>query len=455
MGRNFILNVADKGFTVLGYDLDPDKVAALKKEGASTGRVAATTDLNSFVAGLARPRKIMMLVPAGSPVDAVIEAVLPLLEEGDILVDGGNSFYQDTDRRETTLKKAGIHFFGTGISGGAEGARLGPSIMPGGSQEGYAHLKPIFEAVAAQFDGAPCVAYLGPKSAGHYVKMVHNGIEYALMQTIAEVYDLLTRLGGLEAAAQAELFTNWNQGRLHSYLVGITANILNTPDPLGDGSLVDKILDKAQQKGTGKWTSREALDLGIPVSALDAAVGMRQISALKTLRETAETHYPKPQLDTDASDLVTQAEATLYFAFVVAYAQGMHLLTEASRTYGYNLPMAEVAELWRAGCIIRAGLLKDIAAAFRQDANLENLLLSPAIAPEVHACLPDVRRLLVKGIQCGVPTAVLSASLAYMDALSSGCLPLNLVQAQRDYFGAHTYERTDRDGVFHSEWKPS
>ncbi|WP_420917762.1 NADP-dependent phosphogluconate dehydrogenase [Robiginitalea aestuariiviva] len=452
MGRNFILNVADKGFTALGYDLDPEKAAALEKEGAASGRVRATDNLEAFVGGLERPRRIMLLVPAGKPVDAVIDALLPHLEAGDIIVDGGNSFYKDTDRREAFLKEKGIHFFGAGVSGGAEGARRGPSIMPGGSREAYAHLKPIFEAVAARYQNEPCVAYLGPKSAGNYVKMVHNGIEYALMQAIAETYDLLKHLGGLDNAQLAATFSRWNEGRLQSFLVEITSHIFRQPDPLGSGALVDRILDKAKQKGTGKWTSQNAMDLGIPVPSLDISVSMRQISALKPIREKAEGMYPKPALPAADLQWVEAAEATLYFTFITAYAQGMHLLSEASKAYGYELELGEIAKIWRAGCIIRAALLADITGAYQARPELDNLLLDPGFAEKVRPALEPTRRLVSAGIQHGIAIPTLAGSLSYFDAMSSGRLPLNLVQAQRDYFGAHTYERTDREGTFHTEW---
>ncbi len=454
MGRNFILNVAEKGFSALGYDLDPEKVAALEEAGAQTGRVKATTDLATFVSGLERPRRIMLLVPAGNPVDAVIESLLPHLEKGDIVVDGGNSHYRDTDRREASLATAGIHFFGAGVSGGAEGARRGPSIMPGGSRDAYAYLKPVFEAVAARYDDTPCVAYLGAKSAGNYVKMVHNGIEYALMQAIAEVYDVLRRAGKWDNPSLARLFDTWNQGRLQSFLVEITAEIFAQPDPYGTGELLDHILDKAKQKGTGKWTSQDALDLGIPVPALDASVSMRQISALKALREKAEPLFPAPEGSVlEADTLAAEAEAALYFAFVMAYAQGMHLLAEASETYGYELDLAEIATIWRAGCIIRAGLLASITEAYRENADLENLILAPGFARDLRESLPRVRSFVSLGVQSGIPLSVIGGSLSYFDAMRSGRLPLNLVQAQRDFFGAHTYERTDRDGTFHTEWQ--
>ncbi|MEJ2585807.1 MAG: NADP-dependent phosphogluconate dehydrogenase, partial [Robiginitalea sp.] len=377
MGRNFILNVAENGFSALGYDLDPEKVEALIREGAGLGQIGATSSLKSFVEGLSRPRKIMLLVPAGSVVDQVISGLLPELEPGDIVVDGGNSHFEDTDRREAQLRKAGIHFFGAGVSGGAAGARRGPSIMPGGPAEIYSRLQPIFEGVAAKYKGTPCVAYLGPKSAGNYVKMVHNGIEYGLMQLTAETYQILTQIGGHSNADLHRVFGQWNQGRLQSFLLEITSKIFLQKDPLGEGQLIDAILDKAKQKGTGKWTSQNAMDLGVPVPTIDIAVSMRAISAFKAKRIEAEKDYPRPEpLSFASGELETLCEKALYFAFIATYAQGLHQLSEASREYGYELNLATVARIWRAGCIIRAGVLDGISEAFDKEAGLENLLLS-------------------------------------------------------------------------------
>lgn len=453
MGRNFLLNVAENGFSSLGYDLDPEKAEAVKTESGDPARLHATDNLKAFVNGLQRPRKIMLLVPAGKIVDQVIEDLLPLLAPGDILVDGGNSFYADTDRREAFMAKHDIHFFGTGVSGGAEGARKGPSIMPGGSREAYGHLKPVFEAAAARYEDEPCVAWLGPRSAGNYVKMVHNGIEYGLMQLTAEIYALLKAAGGLDNPQMAAAFASWDQGRLQSFLVEITAEILTKPDPLEGGFLIDRILDKAKQKGTGKWTSQNGMDLGIPLPAIDMAVSMRQISALKEERLAAETLYKRPGIPQWQKEaLLPKAEAALYFAFIATYAQGMQLLSEASKAYEYDLNLANISKIWRAGCIIRAGLLADIAEAFSQNPELSNLLQHPAFVPQVEECLPAAREVVAFGASNGLPLPCLSSALSYFDAYTSGRLPLNLVQAQRDYFGAHTYQRTDREGSFHTDW---
>ncbi|MFC3879562.1 NADP-dependent phosphogluconate dehydrogenase [Algoriphagus namhaensis] len=454
MGRNFILNVADNNFKALGYDLDQEKVDALIQEGGNTERVNATTDLKSFTEGLSHPRKIMLLVPAGKIVDQVIENLLPHLDEGDIIIDGGNSFFTDTDRRESYLQEKGINFFGSGVSGGAKGARRGPSIMPGGNREAYQHVKPIFEAVSAKYKGEPCVAYLGPKSAGNYVKMVHNGIEYAMMQLTSEIYDILKKGAKLTNEELHETFSTWNSGRLQSFLVEITAEIFDQKDELTDAHLVDMILDKAKQKGTGKWTSQNAMDLGIPIPTIDMAVSMREISALKSERLAAEKLYPKKDIPAlDKAKLIDQAEQALYFAFIMAYAQGLHQLADASEEYGYDLDLATIAKIWRAGCIIRAGLLADISEAFATEPKLPNLILSSAFVPKIQESISAARELAITAINHGIPLPGLSNSLSYFDAYTSGRLPLNLIQAQRDHFGSHTYERIDREGIFHTDWK--
>lgn len=454
MGRNFILNVVDNGFTAYGNDLDEEKVNALIAEGGGTDIVNASTDSKIFLEALSTPRKIMLLVPAGKVVDMVIEGLLPNLDEGDLIIDGGNSFYTDTDRREAYLSKKGINFFGAGVSGGAKGARRGPSIMPGGNREAYQHVKPIFEAVSAKYNGEPCVAYLGPKSAGNYVKMVHNGIEYGLMQLTSEMYDVLKKGADFSNDELHKTFDSWNQGRLQSFLVGITSEIFEQEDELGEGRLVDKILDKAKQKGTGKWTSQNAMDLGIPVPSIDIAVSMREISALKHERIEADKLYDRPSVQQlDKAKMEKMTEEALYFSFIITYAQGLHQLADASREYGYDLNIGEIAKIWRAGCIIRAGLLADITEAFEADTSLPNLLVSPTFVEKVHETVDSARELVAFGAKNGIPLPGLSNSLTYFDAYTSSRLPLNLIQAQRDYFGSHTYERLDREGIFHTEWE--
>ena len=453
MGRNFILNVADNGYSAYGHDLDAEKVNALKAEGGDTAKVNASTDLKTFTQALARPRKIMLLVPAGKIVDAVIESLLQFLDKGDLIIDGGNSFFTDTDRREAYLKEMGIHFFGAGVSGGAKGARIGPSIMPGGSRSAYKEVQPIFEAVAAKFNGEPCVAYLGPKSAGNYVKMVHNGIEYGLMQLISEVYDLLKKGGGQGNEELHKIFDTWNNGRLQSFLIEITAAIFEMKDDLGDGMLVDQILDKAKQKGTGKWTSQNAMDLGIPIPTVDIAVSMREISALKDERLQADALYDRPEITRmESGDLKKMAEEALYFSYMITYAQGFHQLTAASEEYGYELDLGTIAKIWRAGCIIRAALLEDITKAFSGDDKPSNLLLAPSFVSKISGTVSAARKIVAYAATNGIPMPGLSNSLSYFDAYTSGRLPLNLLQAQRDHFGSHTYERLDRAGIFHTEW---
>ncbi|MBD1261152.1 NADP-dependent phosphogluconate dehydrogenase [Maribacter polysiphoniae] len=454
MGRNFILNVADKGFSAFGHDLDGNKVASLLEEGGNTDKINASTDSKTFLESLSCPRKLMLLVPAGKAVDAVIEGLLPYLDQGDIIIDGGNSFYKDTDRRESYLKSKGIHFFGAGVSGGAKGARCGPSIMPGGSKEAYQEVKPIFEAVAANFNGEPCVAYLGPKSAGNYVKMVHNGIEYGLMQLTSEIYDILKKAGNYSNPELQRLFDSWNHGRLQSFLVEITADILKQKDDKTEGYLVDMILDKAKQKGTGKWTSQNAMELGIPIPTIDVAVSMRELSALKDERLQAHSIYPKKEFEKiDKEALGKWAEEALYFGFILTYAQGFHQLTEASKAYGYDLNMPTVAKIWRAGCIIRAGLLADIANAFDKNKSTTHLVLNEDFAAKIKPTLPAVRHLVAFAVNNGIPLPGLNNALTYFDGFTTNRLPLNLIQAQRDYFGSHTYERTDMGGIFHTDWE--
>ncbi|WP_405382571.1 NADP-dependent phosphogluconate dehydrogenase [Maribacter sp. LLG6340-A2] len=453
MGRNFILNVADNGFSAFGYDLDAEKVNSLKNEGGNLEKVDASTNIKTFVNNLKQPRKIMLLVPAGKVVDAVIESLLPHIDKGDIIIDGGNSFFTDTDRREEYLQAKGINFFGAGVSGGAKGARKGPSIMPGGSKSAYEHIKPIFEAVSAKYKGEPCVAYLGPKSAGNYVKMVHNGIEYGLMQLTSEIYDVLKKGGNFNNDELHDTFASWNSGRLQSFLVEITSEIFKQEDTLVKGRLVDQILDKAKQKGTGKWTSQNAMDLGIPVPSIDVAVSMREISALKDERIKADVLYDKPVVQhMEKEELENLTEQALYFSFIITYAQGLHQLADASKEYGYELDISVIAKIWRSGCIIRAGLLADITEAFKTEPSLPNLLLSSTFVDKIKETVDAARKLVAFGATNGIPLPGLSNSLTYYDAYTSSKLPLNLIQAQRDYFGSHTYERLDREGIFHTEW---
>ncbi len=454
MGRNFLLNVADHGYSAAGLDKDEAKAEALREE-AGSRKVAGTTDMAEFVGLLRSPRRIMLLVPAGKAVDAVLKDLLPHLSAGDLIIDGGNSHFPDTGRRQEALAAKGILFLGVGVSGGAEGARRGPSIMPGGDKKAYQLVQPVLEAVAAKVDGDPCVAYMGNGAAGHYVKMVHNGIEYGLMQLIAEAYHLLRKAGNFTNGSLQTLFYRWNQERLQSFLIEITAAIFAREDDLGPGMLIDRILDKAKQKGTGKWTSQNAMDLGIPVPTIDAAVTMRGMSALKKARLKAMGQLRGSRTDTTYADreaLERMVEAALYFGFVVTYAQGFALLAEASKEYKFDLDLSTTARIWRGGCIIRSRLLEPIRRAFHHQEGLQHLLLASPFNEELPASLPLVKQALKTGLDHDVPLLALSSAVHYFEAYRSGWLPLNLVQAQRDYFGSHTYERTDREGTFHTEW---
>ncbi|MEM7572821.1 MAG: NADP-dependent phosphogluconate dehydrogenase [Bacteroidota bacterium] len=455
MGRNFLLNVADDGFGALGTDIDAEKIAALNEE-AGEMRVKGVGTQQEFVQLLSRPRKIMLLVPAGKIVDAVIKGLVPLLDEGDIIIDGGNSHYDDTNRRYASLKEQGIRFLGTGVSGGAEGARRGPSIMPGGDRSAWEAVQPVLETVAAKVKGEPCVTYIGESSSGHYVKMVHNGIEYGLMELISEAYDILKRAGGLDNAQLHQAFKGYNEGRLDSYLMEISAAILKQKDSETSADLIDMILDKAKQKGTGKWTSQTAMDLGIPIPTIDAAVTMRGISSLKAFRTMssqllADVHPDERPLQGEG--LVEVVEKALYFAFVCCYAQGMHLLAEASEELEYKLDLEGIAKIWRGGCIIRAGLLEKIRKAYDADNSLKNLIVSPEFRDDLVASRQAAGEILHLATERGIPCLCLATAVHYYDAMRTERLPLNMVQAQRDYFGSHTYERIDREGFFHTEWE--
>lgn len=454
MGRNFLLNVADNNFSIAGLDKSKEQVAALKTEAAGK-KVMATTSAKTFVNSLKKPRKIMLLVPAGKVVDIVIQDLLKHVEPGDLIIDGGNSFFENTDRRFAELKTKKIDYLGVGVSGGAKGARFGPSIMPGGSKKAYNKVKKILEAVSAKVNGEPCVAFMGNGSAGNYVKMVHNGIEYAMMQLLAESYDILKNIGGLSNAELHEAYAKYNRGKLKSYLVEITAAIFTQKNDLGRGALVDKILDKAKQKGTGKWTSQNAMDFGIPVPTIDAAVTMRGISSQKQQRVKASKilKVRNTKVKVEKNKLVKAVGDALYFAFITAYAQGLALLADASKEKNYNLDLEATARIWRGGCIIRAALLEDIRKAFANDKDLSNLMMDKSFAKQLKGTHSATRSIIKSAIDAGIPTLAFSASLAYFDAFRDARLPLNLTQAQRDFFGSHTYERTDKEGIFHTEWE--
>ncbi|QCR22272.1 NADP-dependent phosphogluconate dehydrogenase [Pontibacter sp. SGAir0037] len=456
MGRNLLLNMADNGFSVIGLDLDPLKAAALEAETGQGKTVRGTTSAEEFVSALRRPRALMLLVPAGKPVDAAIANLLPLLEEGDIVIDGGNSYFPDTDRRVEALAAEGIHFFGMGISGGEKGARFGPSMMPGGNRQAYERLRPVFEAVAAKVNGEPCVAYLGNGSAGNYVKMVHNGIEYGVMQLIAEVYDLLKRCLGLDDKALQQTFEEWNQTELQSYLVEITGEILKKQDEETGTALVNLISDRARSKGTGKWTSQNAMDLQVPVPTIDMAVLMRDMSKYKEERVSAAALLKGVSAVAEPQDnqkqAVDQVRNAFFFAMLVTYAQGLVQLRVASAEYNYELELQDVARIWRGGCIIRAACLEDFRKAFENAPELPNILLDPQIGQKLLQRQNDMRDILKLAIDKGIPMPAMMSSLSYFDAYRSETLPTNLIQAQRDFFGAHTYERIDREGIFHTKW---
>lgn len=455
MGRNLLLNMADHHFAVAGLDLDEQKAQALEKEADETHKVKSTTSAEEFVGLIKKPRAIMLLVPAGKPVDSAIHSLLPYLEKGDIIIDGGNSYFPDTNRRIEELDAQGIHFFGMGISGGEKGARFGPSMMPGGNKDAYERLRPIFEAVAAKVNGEPCVEYLGSGSAGNYVKMVHNGIEYGIMQMISEVYDLLKRGFGVSDEKLQQLFTEWNQSELQSFLVEITGIVLNKIDDETGERLVNLISDQAKAKGTGKWTSQNAMDLQAPIPVIDAAVVMRDLSKYKEERVEASKHYASlntPSASGADDSLFEAAKHALFFAMIATYTQGLSQLTLASKEYNYGLNLEQVAKIWRGGCIIRAAVLEDFRKAFERNAGLPNLLLDEEIGKLMTDRVQSIRTFVKTAIDKGIPVPAISAALGYFDAYRSERLPTNLVQSQRDYFGAHTYERTDKQGTFHTNW---
>ena len=454
MGASLARNIESKGFPVVGYDLDKKKMQGFL-DGPAKGKAIAGADKpEQLMEMLEQPRRVLMMVPAGKPVDSVIAHLRPHLDEGDILIDGGNSLFTDTDRRCDDLAATGFRFVGAGVSGGEEGALLGPAIMPGGPKEAWEALAPIFRAIAAKAeDGEPCVDYMGPRGAGHYVKMVHNGIEYGDMQLIAEVYDILHRAAGLPARELADIFAEWNDGELRSYLVEITARIFERTDD-GAKPLVDTILDEAQQKGTGKWMSQNAFDIGAPIPTINAAVEARILSSLKSERVAASKvlRGPSPEGRGDRARLVEAARHALYASKITSYAQGMAMLRIASKEYDYGINPGSVARIWRAGCIIRASLLEDIRRAFDRDPSLVNLLLDDAFRDAIAERQDGWRHAVQAAIGLGIPVPAMSSSLAYYDSYRSGRLPANLTQAQRDFFGAHTYRRVDREGVFHTDW---
>ncbi len=451
MGKNLLMNMIDNGFDVAGYDKDMAKVDSLEDE---EGDIYGAKTVEEFISVLEKPRRIFLLVPAGKIVDYVIADLLPHLDKGDIIMDGGNSYFKDTMRRQEELTPKGIHFLGIGVSGGAEGARRGPSMMPGGNRAAYNKVKPIMEAVAAKIGKQPCVTYLGEGGVGHFVKMVHNGIEYGMMQLLAEAYDVMRRGLGMENSAIHAAFDDWNNKELRSFLVEITAEIFAAKDNLGKGDLIDMIMDKGKQKGTGKWTSQEALDLGAAVPTIDLAVIARVISAFKQERVAASEilEGPDAPIKKDQKTMVRRLKNATLFSFIISYAQGMAMMKSGSEEYGFNLDFEGVARIWRGGCIVRSKLLEDFRRAYKKDAQLPNLLVDERIAKMVNKTQKDTRTVIAEAVKAGIPVPCLMASLSYFDSYRSARLPMNLVQAQRDNFGSHTYERLDKEGSFHYDW---
>jgi len=454
MGANLARNFARNGYTVALHNRSVGKTDALLEAHGDEGDFIRTESLEELVANLETPRRVLIMVKAGSPVDSVIDQLVPLLDEGDVVIDAGNSHYTDTRRREASLAEKGLHFVGIGVSGGEEGALLGPSIMPGGSAESYKSLGPMLEKISAKADdGAPCCAWISTDGAGHFVKMVHNGIEYADMQVIGEAYDLMRNASGIEPAKQAEIFNEWNQGELSSFLIEITAEVLGHVDASTGKPLVDVIQDSAGQKGTGRWTVQSGLDMGSPVSAIAESVFARSLSSQRDIRavgqqvltgETAEAALPE--------NFVEDVRQALFASKLVSYAQGIDMLTSAAGEYNWELKLDEIAGLWREGCIIRAALLKDITAAYSAGEKPSNLLFAPAFAEAINKAVPAWRRVVSVAVQLGIPAPVFSSSLAYYDGLRRDRLPAALTQGLRDYFGAHTYRRTDKEGTFHTQW---
>lgn len=452
MGRNFILNIAESGHSAIGYDLDSEKVDALNQE-AKELDVRGVNTLKDFISGLAKPRKIMLLVPA-AVVDNALDDLLPLLEKGDLIIDGGNSHPDDTERREKAMAEKGFKYLGVGISGGAEGARRGPSMMPGGNEDAYNLVRDIFTDAAAKVNGETCVTWLGKGSAGHFVKMVHNGIEYGIMQLISEVYDVMKNALAMENSEMSLVFKKWNNSAVASYLVEITADILEKEDKQEGGFLIDHILDRAKQKGTGKWTSQIAMDLSAPVPTIDAAVTMRYLSAFKSERLKADLVLkgPSERIDTDRSPFLEKMHDALFFAMLITYAQGFELLRIASKEKDFNLTLKDVARIWRGGCIIRSEMLDDFMKAYENVPHLPNLIFDTKISTALNESQESAHEVVSRVAKTGLPVPGLMSALAYFDAYRSGQLATNMIQAQRDYFGSHTYERIGEEGVFHTDW---
>nr|WP_101843990.1 NADP-dependent phosphogluconate dehydrogenase [Halobacillus sp. Marseille-P3879] len=455
MGKNLALNIESRGYSVSVYNRTKEKTDEFLNDEAAGKNFKGTATIEEFVQSLEKPRKILLMVKAGPATDATIESLLPHLDQGDILIDGGNTFYQDTIRRNNELKESGVHFIGTGVSGGEEGALTGPSIMPGGQKEAYEHVKPILEAIAAKVEDTPCTTYIGPDGAGHYVKMVHNGIEYGDMQLISEAYFILKNVLGLSAQELHEVFSEWNKGELDSYLIEITADIFTKTDEETGKPLVDVILDTAGQKGTGKWTSISSMELGVPLPVITESVFSRFISAMKEERVKASKILSGPEqkpFTGDKQAVIESIRKALYMSKIVSYAQGFAQMRSASEYYDWNLQYGDIAMIFRGGCIIRAQFLQKIKEAYDRESDLDNLLLDPYFNDIAENYQSSLREVLSLAIERGVPVPAFSSALAYYDSYRTETLPANLLQAQRDYFGAHTYQRIDKEGIFHTEW---
>lgn len=458
MGSSLARNFARNGYRVALYDQRAENVSKLIAEHGGEGEFVGCSDLQELAVNLSKPRRALLMVPAGTATDAAIDDLVEAFDEGDILIDGGNSLYTDTVRRERAVALTGRHFVGAGISGGEEGALTGPSIMPGGPQESWESIRPLLESIAAKVDGAPCVRYIGANGAGHFVKMVHNGIEYADMQLIGEAYHLLRHGAGLEPSRIAKIFRDWNDGDLDSYLIGITADILETSDPDTGAPMIDVIHDAAGQKGTGRWTAKEALDLGIPATAIGEAVFARALSSSTELRAAALDHFPTGNLADFATlgvsveEFIEHVRRALYASKLVAYAQGFDLIAAGSTEYNWNINPRDLAAVWRGGCIIQAAFLDRIDNAYEKLPELPSLLLDSYFTEELDGLIDSWRTVAASAIRLGLAAPVFSSSLSYYDSLCSKRLPAAMVQAQRDYFGAHTYRRVDTDGVFHLDW---
>jgi 6-phosphogluconate dehydrogenase len=456
MGRNLALNIEEHGFSVAVWNFEPDWVDSFLGN-FQDKQFTGTKTFADFTRALERPRRIMMMIKAGAPVDQTMESLKPFLEEGDIVIDGGNSYYKDTRRREESLRNVNLNFIGSGVSGGEEGARFGPSLMPGGAREAYAQIRPVFEAIAAKTDSGACVTYIGPDGAGHFVKMVHNGIEYGDMQLIAEAYDVLRRSLHLDAGELADIFDEWNRGPLESFLIEISAKIFRVRDDETGKPLIDLVLDQAEQKGTGKWTAQDALDMGVPIPTIAAAIDARLMSSMKDERMAASRKIKGPRTTHSRADkpkLIRAVRDALYASKICSYAQGLSLIRKASNEYGWNIDLSEIARIWKGGCIIRARFLDSIMSAYNNRPDLPSLLLDEEFNASIQAAQANWRFAVRTAQGLGIPVLSMSASLSYFDSYRTARLPQNLTQGQRDYFGSHTYVRVDHPerGHIHTDW---